>query len=314
MMLENRMRVSCGLLICLSWAGCEKTSWIVGNWYLVSASGKPTSCYRFNKNHSYDVFFEGDCSGTPDSILSGKWELTGNQLFIQQSSEPKARLTLITNKQEDSFFVSGAISGGLYKRKTTKAELVKELTRKGIIKLYKLPPEWGCIQLNTPLSVIRKWPKEPSPLMLRKQDQALAYYKLEPSPRTRVLKEVYALGEENIEWVALTIEDEAPHETDGSTFLGLLETALGKPDAHLRTNAAQEIFLWRSYCESLRGSMQSDIDLTLFQMPKEHQTILYVSEGVISGVWDKLKHSNALVETAKTLPPKPSEPEVATKP
>jgi outer membrane biosynthesis protein TonB len=48
--------------------------------------------------------------------------------------------------------------------------------------------------------------------------------------------------------------------------------------------------MWRTYCAQLRDTPNKDIDLTLFATAGEKRGTLYVSEQVISSLWEDLKH------------------------
>lgn len=73
-----------------------------------------------------------------------------------------------------------------------------------------------------------------------------------------------------------------------------MEQALGRPEQTLVTGQGlkrQSIVMWQTYCRSLHGALNKNVDVTLFATPGERQGLFYVSEGLLPEVWPELKQT-----------------------
>jgi hypothetical protein len=126
--------------------------------------------------------------------------------------------------------------------------------------------------------------------MLRQKDQALEYRAGKSPGEPTIEKVVYALGAESLDWVALHLSAEAfappgPQQR--------LEQQLGKPQDAVATGTGerrQHIVMWKAYCASGEGGVKKDVDVTLFATAGSKRATVYVSENVVSSLWEDLKH------------------------
>jgi len=272
--------------------GCkESPDWLIGSWLLVDG-GKPGVCHQFNKNKSFAVYVGSECSGATDPLLSGKWQLRGKgKLALQRGNEEVAHLAVISERSASHFVSSGAISGTLYKVTGKVTTLIGNLEQKGALTLRALPPELGCQQLGRPIDEIRQLPKEKEPRMLRARDQGLEYHVDRPAGDPLVEKVVYALNLDQIDWISFNF---GPAAFGAPGPGGRLSQHLGQAEGEASTGKEtkrQLIGMWKGYCKSLRGVANKDIDVTLFSSPGKKQAYYYVSEGIITEIWEELKQA-----------------------
>jgi hypothetical protein len=292
-------------------AGCKDTDFLIGKWLLLTPDGKPGSCYEFKADETFTAYPSIECSGEPDPLLSGRWELKeANKLAIQQRGEQKAQLALITEKAADKIVMRGAISGGLYKLgEGGGVAVLKKLEWAKVLKVRAMPKALGCKQLSMTLEEIRALPKEPDPVMLRQKDQALEYHQKKPTGNPQLDKEVFALTGEAVDWISLHFTTGAFEEKETELRpYERLEAALGKPEGELVTGEGektQKILMWRAYCASLKGATNKDVDATFFYTPGEKRGILYVSESVLKDIWEDLRHLSGKSAPAPTPAPEP---------
>ncbi|MCC6750256.1 MAG: hypothetical protein IT371_21505 [Deltaproteobacteria bacterium] len=310
--------------------GCSKgKGWVVGQWLLV-ADGKPGVCYEFKPDRTYAVFTSPDCAGESDGALSGRWELKeATKLAIKRGPEPMAQLALISDQTDEKFVATGTLAGAFYRlaKGQTGSTLLKELEGKGVIKVKALPSAMGCDQLGKPVKDLRALPTESKPRMIRSRDQHLEYFVDRATGDPNVEKVVYALNQDQIDWVAFHLTP-AAFAAPGPE--GRLEQAIGQPEGQVSTGKGekrQHISMWKSYCARMRGAANKDVDITLFAAAGTKDGLIYVSERVVSGAWDELKQAasdpeaqapegetaGAKPETAGAKPEaaKPAKPEVA---
>jgi hypothetical protein len=280
--------------------GCKKSQWIEGKWLLVTPEGKPGVCHEFVRKGSKLLIHTGtDCSGPTDGLLSGKWQLKAdNKLAILQGTEEEAKLVLITEKDEQHFVASGGISGRLFKvGEKGSAGLVSELEQKGEIKLRVLPPDQGCKQLSMSLADIKALPTESEPRMIRRKDQGLEYHVDRATNDPKIEKIVYAINLDVIDWIAFHL---TPVAFQPPGPVGWVESGLGQSDDTASTGTGEKsqlIVMWRAYCAKLRGANNRDVDVTLFATPGQQRGTIYVSENIVSGIWEELK------KTIRDAPP-----------
>lgn len=293
-MAGKRAPVLLAVALLLGSAGCKKSKWIEGKWLLVTPEGKPGVCHEFKggKKKEMLIYTGTACSGPTDPLLSGKWQLkSDSKLAILQGTEEQANLVLITERDDKHFVASSGISGKLYRvtKEKSAADLVRELTEQGEIALRPMPAELGCKQLGMPLSEIKALPTEAKPRMIRQKDQGLEYHANRSTGDPKVEKVVYALNQEVIEWVAFHLTPAAfqppgPEER--------IQVVLGQPSGTAGTGTGdkrQHIAMWRTYCAKLRGANNKDVDVTLFATTGQQRGTIYVSENIVSGIWEELK-------------------------
>lgn len=285
--------LACGLVVALS-GGCKKDAWVAGKWLLVDEDGKPGACHEFQKEGKKFLVYPGiECEGSPDPLLSGKFQLKEEtKLAVLRGNEEVANLAVITERTDERFVTRGAIAGEMYRvgDKGAKA-LLEQLTQKGVIKIRELPPAQGCKQLSRALKEIQALPKEPNPRMIRRRDQGLEYHVDSSTGDPKIKKVVYGLNQEVIEWVAFHLA-EAAYQPPGP--VGRLEQTLGKPTHQVASGSGdkrQHIVMYRTYCGDLRGAKNKEIDLTLFSTAGQKRGTIYVSEKVISSMWEELRRA-----------------------
>jgi hypothetical protein len=280
-------------------AGCggNKAEWLVGQWLLLDADGKPGVCHEFKKEGLLVVYTSAECGGDKDQASSGRYDLKAeDKLGIIRYNERKGQLVLITekkpDKKPDQFGCRGGISGTMYKiGPKGSSELLAELDQKGLIKVKPLDPALGCRQIALPLKDIRSLPKATTEdiRMLRHKDQALQFHVNKSSADPRVEKTIYALNDESLEWMALHLADPAFNPPGPQT---LLENSIGKPLDQIATGKGtkrQHIVMWKSYCALTRDAPKSEIDVTLFATTGKKRGTIYVSNNVVAGLWEELK-------------------------
>jgi hypothetical protein len=316
------MRTSFSMvLMAAALASCSsKEQWVLGQWVLLGEDGKPGVCHEFKKDGKFITYTQTACTGNTDALLSGRWEFKDkDKLALQRGNDLKAKMAVVSDRKPEQFVSRGAIVGTLFRVGAGgAAEVLRRLDAEGLIKLKPVPPEWGCRQLGTALSEIKALPVEKEPRMLREKDKSLAYHAQKNTGDPKIEKVVYAMQQEAIEWVALHLAPEAfnppgPQER--------LETVVGKATDSAATGQGkkrQHIVMWRTYCAQLRDAPNKDIDLTLFATAGEKRGTLYVSEQVISGLWEDLKHmandpsAQSTEEEEETETPTKAEPKGAT--
>jgi hypothetical protein len=291
--MNTRRMVVLGTLALLSLGACKKEGeWLVGKWLILDQDGKPGVCHEFKSNRTFVVYTSSECGGDVDQTSSGKWEDKGdNKLAMIRYNEHKAQLVMVTERDAEHFVARGALAGTLYRvgEKGSAAVLAK-LEASGAIKVKPLPASWGCDQLVVPLKEIRALPKETEPRMLRQKDQALEYYTGKSAGDSKIEKVVYALNAEAVEWVALHLTEEAfnppgPQER--------LQQTIGKPQDAVGTGSGekrQHIVMWKAYCAGTgKDGVKKDVDVTLFSTAGAKRATVYVSENVVSSLWEELK-------------------------
>ena len=275
--------------------GCSGNKWIEGRWLLIDREGKPGRCYDFAAKGAFRAFPNMTCTGSADPMLSGRYQLQkdGTLLAIQSSKEKGALGSRIVERTPDKLVLKGAALQGTLFRLDAKTEpnaLLDRLREQGAIKVRALPSALGCNQLGLALSAMRALPAEKKPVMLRASDQGLAYHKGPPaaSDGGRVEKIVYALQQDQLEWMAIHLSD-AAFAPPGPA--ARIEAALGPPLHRAATGKGdkrQNILMWKAYCESLKGQFNKDIDVTLFETPGKKTGYYYLSEGLIAATWTGL--------------------------
>ena len=284
----------CLAMTLLVGVGCEKKGgWLVGQWLLLDQDGKPGVCHEFKKDGVLVVYTSAECGGDKDQVSSGRWDLKEEtKLGVIRYNERKGQLVMLTEKDADHVVCRGAIAGTMYKVGAKgSAEVLAELDRKGLIKVKPLDPALGCRQLALPLKDIRALPSATveDVRMLRQKDQALKFFINKTSSDSRVDKVIYALNDESVEWVALHLGD-AVFNPPGPQ--ATLEASIGKPDDQVATGIGekrQHIVMWKSYCALTRDTPKRDIDVTLFATAGAKRGTIYVSDNVVSGLWEELK-------------------------
>ena len=284
-------------------AGCgssKKAGWLVGQWLLLDPDGKPGVCHEFKKEGLLVVYTSSDCGGDKDQVSSGRWDLKAeDKLGIIRYNERKGQLVLITEKKADEFVCRGAIAGTMYKVGAKgSADLLAELDGKGLIKVKPLDPALGCRQIALPLKDIRSLPSATTEdvRMLRAKDQALKYHISKNSSDPRIEKTIYALNDESLEWVALHLGDAAFNPPGPQAAL---EGSIGKPQDQVGTGTGtkrQHIVMWKSYCALTRDTPKREIDVTLFATTGKKRGTIYLSDNVVSGLWEELKQMAAAPE------------------
>lgn len=287
-------------VLALSAGGCKKNKWILGQWLHIDEDGKPGACHEFADKRKLTVYRSGDCKGPADPMLSGRWQLKEeHRLAILRTGEGEAHLALISEHDETHFVSRGGLAGSFHRLDdATKPEaLVAKLREKGVVKRHQLTEAQGCKQLSLSVDSIRALPKEEKPRMLRSRDQGLEYHADNNTGDPMVEKIVYALNQEQLDWVAF-------HLTPGAYAApgpeARLDAILGKPETTLTTGTGQQrqnIVMWRAYCADVRGAFNKDVDITLFSTAGERQGLYYLSEGIIAGLWADLE------QTIATSPP-----------
>lgn len=285
----------------LACGGCKKSGWVAGKWLLIDQDGKPGVCHEFkkDKSKSFLVYTGTQCTGTTDPLLSGKYQLKEeNKLAIQRGEDEQAHLVLITEKTDEYFVASGAISGKMYRvDEKGVGPLLDKLDEEGVIKLKPLPLNRGCKHLGLKLKTIKALPSEPHPRMIRNKDKGLEYHVDKATGDPKIQKIVYSLNLDVIEWISFHM---APEAFSGPGPQALLEAVVGKPADAITTGSGekrQQIVMWRAYCEDLRGAKNKDVDLTLFITPAQQRGTYYVSENIVSGIWEELKRAAKDSET-----------------
>jgi hypothetical protein len=170
------------------------------------------------------------------------------------------------------------------------AELLARLDEKGVIKVKALPAGFGCQQIALSLSQVRALPTEKEPRMLRQKDQALEYHGAPSVGEPSIEKVVYALNGDQLEWAALHL---APEAFAPPGPQARLEARIGKPLDAVATGTGekrQHIAMWKSYCAQGRDVPKRDVDVTLFATAGAKRGTVYLSDNVVSGLWDDLKH------------------------
>lgn len=280
--------------------GCKQNKWILGQWLHIDEDGKPGACHEFVDKRKLTVYRSSDCKGPADPMLSGRWQLKEeHRLAILRTGEGEAHLALIGEHDETHFVSRGGLAGSFHRldEATKPAALVAKLREKGVVKRHQLTEAQGCKQLSLSLDSIRALPKEEKPRMLRARDQGLEYHADKNTGDPMVEKIVYALNQEQLDWVAFHLTP-AAYAAPGPE--ARLEAILGKPENTLTTGTGQQrqnIVMWRAYCADVRGAFNKDVDITLFSTAGERQGLYYLSEGIIAGLWADLE------QTIATSPP-----------
>jgi hypothetical protein len=282
------------VLLAAALGGCSssKEGWVLGQWVLLGEDGKPGVCHEFKKDGKFITYTQTECAGNTDALLSGRWEFKDkDKLALQRGNDLRAKMAVVSDRKPEQFTSRGAIIGTLFRVGAGgTAEVLRKLDTQGLIKLKPVPPEWGCRQLGMALNEIKALPIEKEPRMLREKDKSLEYRANKNTGDPKIEKVVYAMQQEAIEWIALHLASEAfnppgPQER--------LEGVVGKATDSAATGKGkkrQHIAMWRTYCAQLRDTPNKDIDLTLFATAGEKRGTLYVSEQVISSLWEDLKH------------------------
>lgn len=294
-------------LALMSLVSCKKEEWIEGKWLYVNEQGKLAGCYRFAEKRALSVYSNPECSGTPDEMASGKWQLKAeNQLALQRGTEHAAKLAVVLNRSTEQFSVRGALSGSLHSLKQQNAaHWIGALQQNGTIKIKELPAKLGCEQLSLSVDRVRKLPKDDQPGMLRAADQVLAFYGEPYAGNPALKKVVYALNQDQIEWVNFHYTASAFQELGPAAQI---EKLLGPPEHTVTMGQGelqQQIMMWRAFCDELRGAIYQDVDATLVITPKKQLAYLFVSTNIISDSWENLRRA-ALEEEATKAAPAPS--------
>ena len=276
--------------------GCEKKgTWLVGRWLLLEQDGKPGVCHEFRADGRLTVYTSTDCDGDQDQVSSGRWEMKDESGFgIIRFNERKGQLAMIGEKDTEHFVCRGAIVGTMFKIGAKgSAELLAALDSQGLIKVKPLDPALGCRQVTLPLQEIRSLPSAAveDVRMLRHKDQVLKFHVNRISADPRIDKAVYALNDESLEWVALHLT-QAAFNPPGPR--AALEASAGKPSDEVAIGVGekrQHIVMWKSYCSLGRNNPKHDIDITLFATAGTRRGTIYVSDNVVSGLWDELKQA-----------------------
>lgn len=288
--LSRSQLLACLLAPTLLLGACKGTPFVVGSWLFVDDQGKPGACHTFTKDRKLTVYAGAACKGPKDDIASGRWQMKiETKLAIQRGQEKIALLAMITDRKPDRFVARGTIAGTMYKVGAAGGEaLLAELKKKGVIKVFPLSLALGCGPLDRKLAQIRALPKEENPRMLRARDQGLEY-RVDKGTDPKVAKIVYALNQEQLDWVYVEAT-EAVFAAPGPE--ARLEDLIGKPFAQVSTGKGQKrqnILMWKTYCKKLKGQANRDIDLTLFVTTGEKKAYYYLSEGVVSNIWENLR-------------------------
>ncbi len=275
--------------------GCKGKRWVEGSWLFVDDNGKPGACFTFAAKNELTVYQGASCEGPVDKMASGKWQLKSKtKLAIQRGKEKVAQLAMITEHDDKHFVSRGTLAGTLHRVGEGGGEaLLEALRKKGVVKIFPLPKAQGCEQLGLGLAAIRKLPKEKNPRMLRARDQGLEYRVNTNTGDPKIKKVIYALNQDQLDWVYIE-HTAAAFGAPGPE--GRLEKAIGKPKSSVSTGKGakrQNIVMWKTYCASLHGQRNRDIDLTLFSTPGEKTAYYYLSEGVVSNIWENLRQMAA---------------------
>ena len=283
--------LACLLAPALLLSACKSTPFIVGSWLFVDDQGKPGACHTFTKDRKLIVYKGAACKGPKDDLASGRWQMkVETKMAIQLGQEKIAQLAKITERKPDRFVARGTIAGTMFKVGKAGGEaLLAELKRQGVVKVFPLPKAFGCGQLNRKLAQIRALPKEEKPRMLRARDQGLEYRVDKKGGDPKVAKVVYALNQDQLDWVYIE-SAEAAFAAPGPE--ARLENLIGKPFAQVSTGKGQKrqnVLMWKTYCKMLKGQANREIDLTLFVTTGEKTAYYYLSEGVVSNIWENLR-------------------------
>jgi len=252
--------------------------------------GKPGTCHHFKEDGTFSVYKGPSCKGTVDPLLSGKWQTKADRKFaVQRGKEETAQMALVNERSAEKIALSGAISGVLYPVKGGDSDkLIKELETKGVLTLRALPPEMGCKQLGRGASAVRKLKTEAQPRMTRSRDKSLQFFKEGVSDDPKIEKVVWGINQDQIDWAAFHLTADAFGAPGPG---GRLEAILGKPKHTASSGKGakrQQISMWKAYCATLRGAFTKPVDITLFSTPGKKQAYFYVSENIVSSIWDEL--------------------------
>lgn len=269
---------------------CKKSQWIEGRWLHVDENGKPGLCYEFAGQRKLNAYRDPRCQGEVEPSMSGKWQLKDDlRLAVLREADGRVLPVPVVERGGDRFATRGGMPGTFHRvSKDAATSLLESLHQAGVVKVHALAEADGCAQLGRPIADIGALNKEAAPRMLRARDQGLAYH-TDGAAGAQVEKVVYALNQEQLDWVALHLK---PSAFDGAGPAAWLTEQLGKPVSTLETGAgetAQTIAMWRAYCANLRGAFNKDVDVTLFATAGKRDGVFYVSEGVIAGLWEDLK-------------------------
>jgi len=288
--LRGVVPVLAAALMCAT-TGCKKKgSWLVGKWLLVE-DGKPRACHEFKADRTFSVYVGSECKGKIEPLSSGKWQVQkAGRVAIQRGNEEVAHEALVNEKTEHKISLSGAITGALHKvGDEGAAALIPKLEASGAITARVVPPAMGCTALDLTVSQIKALPVEKAPRMIRARDQGLEYHANTKTGDAHVERIVYAVNQDQIDWIAFHLTEAS---FSGPGPRGRLEQALGKPKGQATTGKGdkqQQIAMWKGYCANkVRGATNKDIDITLFSQPAKKSAYYYVSEKVISTMWDEL--------------------------
>lgn len=308
---KNKSKVSayiCFILFLCCLSGCKREGqWLHGQWLLINEDGKPSLCFEFLKDGNYSGYGKWNCSGSPDPIISGRWELKKNSMLIQQRTERKANPALISDNTKERFIIRGALSGRFIrlpnkKDPATWTTFLERLEQEGTIKIKALPNDWGCRQLSRVYADLQKLP-EVTKIGLRQKDLELDFRGEDVSTPASVEKLVYALNHEGIEYITFILSPEAFAQGSPKDNFSQM---IGMPLEEAGSTQGQQIFMWKAYCAKLAGAENRDVDVTMFVTAAHKRARVLVSEGVLDDSWEDLK--NALQENAEAdaLPPAPA--------
>lgn len=284
----------CAGLLLAAAAGCRKPEWVLGRWAYVDDDGKPVHCHEFLPDHQFRAYLSVSCAGPTDALLSGKWKLLEeDRLAILRGPDAVAQVARLVRTGGERFKAQGALSGSFHRLEGTTTDasaLLARLESEGVVKLRPLD-DAHCQRLDATLDSIRALPPEPKPRMIRARDQSLEYHVAAAGEQQAVSKVVYAVNQDQLDWVAFQL-GEAAFAPPGPE--ARMEQALGRPEQTLVTGQGlkrQSIVMWQTYCRSLHGALNKNVDVTLFATPGERQGLFYVSEGLLPEVWPELKQT-----------------------
>jgi hypothetical protein len=267
---------------------CKGKSAVSGRWLFISDEGKPGACHVFEKK-KLEVYKSEDCKGAKDDMASGRFQLKDKtKLAIQRGKEKTARLAHIIKMDKAQFRVRGTLNGTFYRiGDKGGAATLKALRDKGVVQLRPLPGDLGCQYLARAMGTVKALKKEDTIPILRVKDRQLKFFS-EKGASSLVEKVTYGLNVDDLEWVYVKLTKSA-FEPPGPA--GRLEKALGAPKHSFSTGKGekrQTVLMWRAYCEQLKGQRNVDVDITLFSTPGKQKAYYYVSENIISELWEGL--------------------------
>lgn len=287
-----RLALGFGLLVMAG--GCRKPEWVIGRWAYVDDDGKPVHCHEFLADHQFRAYLSVSCTGATDPLLSGKWKLLQeDRLAVLRGPEAVAQVARIVRTDGGRFSAQGALAGSFHRLEGSGSDssaLLARLERDGVVKLRPLD-DAHCERLDLTLERVRALPPEAKPRMIRARDQSLEYHAAVLGEQQALAKVVYAVNQDQLDWVGFYL-GEAAFAPPGPE--ARMEQQLGPPAQTLVTGRGlkrQSIVMWQSYCRSLHGALNKNVDVTLFATPGERQGLFYVSEGLLPEVWPELKQT-----------------------